>query len=67
MSIIIPIVETKKAVEEKKEYRVTSHPFTFKTGSSILKPSIEGIYTPKSKEDTEFLDWQVKKQNISYS
>ena len=65
MAVILPIVETKK--EEKKEYRVISHPFIFKTGFSKIAPSPEGIYTPKSKEEKEFLDWQVKQHNIAFN
>lgn len=59
----MPIV---KKEEKKKEYRVASFAFIFKTGTSVIKASPEGIYTPANEEEKDFLDWQVKKQNILY-
>lgn len=56
-----------KPLETKKEYRVISFAFVFKTGTSKIVASPEGIYTPANKEEKDFLDFQVKKQNISYS
>lgn len=57
----------KKQEDIKKEYRVISFAFIFKTGTSKITASPEGIYTPANKEEKDFLDFQVKKQNISYS
>lgn len=52
--------------EDKKEYRVGTFAYTFKTGTSVIKASPEGIYTPTNKEEKDLLDWQVKKQLILY-
>lgn len=66
MPIINKPDEVKKE-EKKKEYRVSGFAFIFKTGTSVIKASPEGIYTPSNKEEKEFLDWQVKKSNIVYN
>lgn len=58
---------TAKETPAKKEFRVKHHPFTFKLAYTEIVADSSGVYTPKDTEEREYLEYQVKCGNISFS
>jgi len=53
------------SIPKKKEFRVISFAYQFKTGTSIIK-AVNGVYTPKDEAEEAYLKYQASKNLISY-
>lgn len=71
---VASMVEEAKEIEAKKEtkkespkFRVANFAYQFKTGASTPLVAIDGIYSPRSEAEKEFLLHQVSQGRISFS